>query len=204
MAVVLLPGRPGQEAISTLMSQSDKGSTEFADIIDTTEPLAGLELEAIELPQFQAVPSTAETAEPLIPSDLMSRFAQNAGSGSGTGEGASGGVGLPRGANAVTKGSFTVWTVPEDPKPRQTYIIVIQIELPEHLRRYPRRDLSGRVIGTDGYTQPIPDRRRGYLPVKEHQTQLQVRVPGGDQLVKDTIEVESRILKEKQTLVIVF
>ena len=117
-------------------------------------------------------------------------------------KGAGNGGGAPK--NAVTKGSFTVWTVPEDPEPGQDYVIVIEIKLPEKVQRYPLKDLSGMVVGTDGWRQAIPGKSQGFARVVDHRTQLEIRVPGAPRLVRDTIRIRSRILKEQQVLTIVF
>ncbi len=58
-------------------------------------------------------------------------------------------VGVP--SFAITKGSFSVWTEPKDPKPRQNYYIIVHIKLPPNQTVYPSSDLTGEVIGTDGY-----------------------------------------------------
>lgn len=130
---------------------------------------------------------------------------------------------MPKGGKAVTRGSFTAWTVPEDPVPGQQYRIVIQVKLPAHLKRYRISDLDGRVVGTDRYQQKLPiddekpantrtirrgklviARRNELLPVRNHVVELSIFIPGAENLVRDTIHIESKILKEKQTLEIVF
>ncbi|MEM1062625.1 MAG: hypothetical protein AAGJ97_09920, partial [Planctomycetota bacterium] len=81
------------------------------------------------------------------------------GEGWGAGEGLSSlPFARPSQDKTVTKGSFTVWTVPSDPEPRQNYVIVIEIKVPKRVRQYRRSDLSGVVIGTDDYRQPLPGR----------------------------------------------
>lgn len=137
-------------------------------------------------------------------------------------------------ANAVTKGSFTAWTTPiytagfpkrfgdPDPKPgdsprrRQPYHITIQIKVPGSRRTYSLRDLTGLVVGTDGYRQRIPEHTyvlmpdgslvqpRGSIRVKDGMVQIVVIVPGAEALVRDTIEISSRLLDEEQTLELVF
>ncbi len=52
---------------------------------------------------------------------------------------------------AVTKGSFTVYTIPADPQPKQDYDVVIEVKLPASATNYSASDLSGCVIGTDKY-----------------------------------------------------
>ncbi|MEX0703053.1 MAG: hypothetical protein WD069_13240 [Planctomycetales bacterium] len=58
--------------------------------------------------------------------------------------------------NAVTKGSFTVWTEPENPAPSQAYFIYIEMQVPSRIQRLTVRDLDGSVHGTDGYIAEIP------------------------------------------------
>jgi hypothetical protein len=132
------------------------------------------------------------------------------GQGSGEGDGIGDGKGLPfamPGAGKVTmKGSFTAWTVPEDPKPEEDYTIVIQIRLPPGVKKIPKRDLEGSIVeGTDKYRLHIPTPRMPtFLPVSGAFAQLVVPVPGARSLVRDKITVKSRILKESQTLEIEF
>lgn len=163
--------------------------------------------------------------------------------GQGTGSGAGFGAGdvgngmmqfVPR--NAVRAGSFAAWTTPiynssfprpfgapdpqpgDSPQPGQYYWITIQVKLPGERRRYSIRDLTGEVVGTDGYRQRIPEHtylltREGKLaplhgkttvPVIEGVVQFVVQVPGARLLVKDTIIIRSKLLKEEQTLELVF
>lgn len=130
--------------------------------------------------------------------------------GEGTGEGFGGGNGTGIGVPslnvpkyAVTRGSFSVWTDPKDPIPGIAYEIVIQFRLPPTVKRYKGSDLSGVVIGTDDYKQPIRLGTRTY-PVEDGSVQIRIRVPGADRLVRDTIRVESKLLKEKQVIEIEF
>lgn len=158
---------------------------------------------------------------PQIASDLLGSGAGTSNQGTGTGDskghGTGGGIGngdgkgLPfhmpgGGGKVVTKGSFTAWTVPEDPEPGQNYIIVIQFKVPDNVRnKIPRADLVGSmVVGTDGYRQMIPGNTHGYLPGDGKVVQLAVSVPGAGRLVRDTITVKSKMLKEEQVLTIEF
>jgi hypothetical protein len=164
-----------------------------------------------------SVASSATTlGDRVTPEVPLPEFVRTDGTGAGTDPGrgsggAGGGTGSgrrkPAGKNAVTEGSFTVWTIPDDPLPGEDYVIVIEIKLPEKVHRYPRSDLSGHVVGTDGWRQPLPGNGsplQQYLPIEEHVVQLQVAVPGGGRRVEDTVKVRSRLLKEEQTLKIVF
>lgn len=144
--------------------------------------------------------------------------------------GTGGGIRLLEPKNAVRKGSFTAWTIPiamrvgekpeagDSPRPGQAYFIAIQVKLPADQRTYRINDLSGEIIGTDDYQQNITahayaqDKNGKILPVKTGRrlpivdgvAQILVRVPGADALVKDTISIQSRALKEQQTLELVF
>lgn len=106
--------------------------------------------------------------------------------------------------SAITRGSFTVWTEPEQPLPRVPYDIIIQVKLPPSAKFYRLNDLTGFVKGTDGYQKQIrytPNERRG---VKDGFVQVNVRIPGAAQLVKDVIQIRSRLLDEEQTIEIIF
>jgi hypothetical protein len=131
---------------------------------------------------------------------------------------------VPKSGLAVTKGSFTAFTIPASPKPGQQYAIVIEVRLPEDVRRFRVSDLSGEVRGSDKYSQKIPydgryDKASGYptkdkkiiplnassiLDVVDNKVQIVVKVPGAARLVKDTITIRSRKLKEEQELTLIF
>lgn len=116
-------------------------------------------------------------------------------------------VGIP--GFAITKGSFSVWTEPKDPKPRQNYYIIVHVKLPPNQTVYPSSDLTGEVIGTDGYRLIIQQALRqadtpARIKVKNNGVQLKIFVPGAERLVRDEIRVNSRVLKEKQTIEIEF
>ncbi|MDA9951030.1 hypothetical protein N9D31_00515 [Oligoflexaceae bacterium] len=122
--------------------------------------------------------------------------------------------------NAVTEGSFTAYTIPETPQPLQNYTIVIEVRLPSNLSVYDKSDLSGRVIGTDDYTQEIGGSSSSATDLLSGFTSnglngesfsfsgsvgtLRVTVPGAQNLVKDTIQIRSSILQESQTLTLEF
>ena len=130
---------------------------------------------------------------------------------------------IPKSGLAVTKGSFTAWTEPANPGPGELYQIIIEIRLPGKMKRYRVSDLSGQVIGTDRYRQKIPyDSRaasatrvtaggkpvtvnsRTVVDVTGDKVQLVIKVPGARRLVKDTIRIRSRRLREEHDLVLVF
>ncbi|VAX35918.1 hypothetical protein MNBD_PLANCTO02-3139 [hydrothermal vent metagenome] len=112
---------------------------------------------------------------------------------------------------AVTRGSFTIWTEPKDPIPFKDYQIIIQIKFParKRLKWYHLKDLSGTVLGSDDYFQSIPDLgeeeiKSKQLPVINNTTQYILTVPAANELVKDVIKVQSKMLKEEQTIEIIF
>ena len=190
---------------SLLLSDANTEVVEF-DNIDTTLEMAGGAEEQLQLPQMQVVDIQGpETVRPSIPEEMRPTLnAIGNGDGGKDGDGKGLGFAMPKSGKAITKGSFTVWTVPQDPAPGQNYLIIIQVKLPKKITRYRRSDLKGTVVGTDGYKQYIPGVRRGYLPVKENKVQLAIFVPAAASLVRDKIEVRSKILKEKQSLEIEF
>lgn len=131
---------------------------------------------------------------------------------------------VPESGLAVTKGSFTAFTIPANPKPREVYQIVIEVRLPDDVNKFKVNDLVGEVRGSDGYTQKIPyDKDTPYasgypaenqriivlgastvLDVINNRVQIIVKVPGAARLVKDEIRIRSRKLKEEQELTLVF
>ena len=129
------------------------------------------------------------------------------GTGDGTSRGTGTGIGVPAinvPSFAVTKGSYSAWTEPRDPEPGRQYVIVIQVRLPTTIREYRGSDLTGMVTGTDGYKQVIKFKSTDKFPVKDGAVEIRVPVPGAAKLVRDTIRIESRLLREKQTLRIEF
>ena len=108
------------------------------------------------------------------------------------------------GSKAITKGSFTVWTVPEDPGPGQSYWIVIQVKHKKALVNYTRTDLSGTVVGTDNYRALIASHQPAKFLVKSNMARLALKIPGGAKLVKDVIKIKSSMLNEAQTVTITF
>lgn len=210
------------EAVSLVASESNDLPMEFDEIVALQLDTAG-NADETELPQNQTLPLQADL---VATSDAAIDLAKYAGSGDGQdGEDSSGMLfAMPSGGQVVSAGSFSAWTVPKDPGPGEDYKIVIMVKVPEKRTLYPISDLSGEVIGTDGFSLEVPfgkfrDRygtriqRRGLLAfprrndrvrVVDGQVQIVVDIPGASRLVKDTIEVKSRMLKEDQTLEIEF
>ena len=226
--------------IATVVAEASGGGSPFGlpEMINTelapALPLANAPLE-------QATPDLA-AVETLAVSKALFGTPQGeggegtaAGSGTGAGEVGHGTMQfVPK--NAVRAGSFAAWTTPvfdnrfprpfgapdpqpgDPPRPLQKYWITIQLKVPEGRRRFPVRDLTGEIIGTDGYTQKIPDHtfeltdegkllplgRRKVVRVVDGVVQFVVVVPGARDLVKDTIVVKSKLLKEEQEMELVF
>jgi hypothetical protein len=132
-------------------------------------------------------------------------------------------------ANAVQAGSFLAWWIPKVqrfgevveagqlPRAGQDYHIHLQVRMPDGRESLPLSDLSGEIIGTDGYRQRIPD--RAYvddgngaltrapreLPVRGQIVEVVFRVDGAGQSgIKDKITIRSELLNEEQVLTLEF
>ena len=163
-----------------------------------------------------------ESREPVNPVDLLSSTSPadlvstildastSAEVGAAKSAGKSAGYQMPGGGRAVTKGSFTAWTVPEDPEPREDYLVVIQVRLPEKIRRYRKEDLSGFLNGDDGYQTPLGNftgrgfPKQFYGRFDDKTRQFVIRIPGGAAKVRDTIQIGSKLLREEQKIEITF
>ncbi len=97
--------------------------------------------------------------------------------------------------NAVTKGSFSAWTVPANPAPYENYEIFVHVNYADAASSM---DLVGSVLGTDGFVAQFDE------SFAINSNTISIRIPGGADLVRDTIEVRSAQLNEQQTLEIVF
>jgi len=204
MSLVVISELARQEQMNTTVTESGEVQ-QLEDVMDVRIDLPAGELTAQDALETALNMETSEMVQnPVatgIDESLDSLFEKNGGGGGG-------GFLAPTGTKVITKGSFSAWTVPNDPKPGEDYQIIIVVRLPDRVKRYQASDLKGLVIGTDGYKQPIPgpeySRGRVYLPMKEQTAQLVITVPGAQQRVKDTIEIRSTTLREKQTLQIEF
>jgi len=223
MSAIVYHNMDNNQAITTIITDVDAMPIEFTEIMDlTVEPAGSSEN---QLPQLTKIPITDAEAE--ISASLLDSTASNAGNngeGGDTDEGFGFAFSMPEGGKVVSKGSFSAWTVPEDPEPDKDYMIVIRIKLPEKTNLYRISDLSGKVEGSDTYVQHLPFdpnhkelgarsevggqivRRRSSsrLRVIKNHVQLMIPVKGGDTLVRDTIHVRSRMLDEDQKLEIEF
>ena len=110
----------------------------------------------------------------------------------------------PTPPTSVSAGSFSVWTAPEYPSPGEPYRIIVQIQLPPKTKSYHLRDLSGVVVGSDGYRKPIPGINPSTLPIVDGCVRLVIPIVSADEKVKDAIFIRSKLLKETQKLLIEF
>lgn len=109
----------------------------------------------------------------------------------------------PRPRNVVTKGSFSAWTTPANPQRLENYTITIEVQLPSHITHYQRADLSGSVMGTDGYFQslePTTFAKHESFEFLDKIARLHILVPGGEYLVEDEIRIRSNLLSEEQVI----
>lgn len=226
--------------IASIVEESAGGGSAFGlpDMINTELVPA---LPQANAPSQLVVPDVLTDDTLTVSKALLGTPEGEGGKGTGAGAGiGAGDVGngmmqfVPK--NAVRAGSFAAWTTPvyddyyprpfgapepkpgDSPQPMQNYWITIQIKVPGERRKYSVKDLTGEVVGTDGYRQKIPQRtfqltqdgklrpltESGQVPVIDGVVQLVVRVPGARSLVKDTIVVKSKVLKEEQALEIMF
>ncbi|MCA9050448.1 MAG: hypothetical protein KDA89_17045 [Planctomycetaceae bacterium] len=199
LAMIVLP-----EPVENTMT-IDSGFTPPEDAATATLITAEVEL----LPQVSDSPAIDRLTLATGISSPIAAPSLNIGSADGDNKGEPS-VGFPIGTNAVEKGNFTAWTVPSDPEPWKDYLIVIQIKLPDDVTRYRQEDLSGFLTGDDGYTTPIGEfngrgfPRKYYGEFDDKARQFVIRIPGAAKKVQDKIEVQSRVLKERQVLFIVF
>jgi len=191
--------------LSTLLAVQEEEAT--GDVLDET-------------PAFQLDTSGGSTGESLD-SILTARSVSNdlglstlkvpddvgglsKGEGDGVGDqigNSLGGYKMPAGGKAVSKGSFTAWTVPDDPAPGEDYKIVIQVKYTKKSQKIPSGDITGSVIGTDKYRLMITPRTSEVIA---EANQVVIFVPGAAARVRDTIRVYSAMLKENQRIEIVF
>ncbi len=223
MSAIVYTSMDDNVSVVTTITDADGMPIEFTEIMDLTVESAGSSEN--QLPQLTKIPITNAEAE--ISSSLLDSTASNAGNngeGGDTDEGFGFMFSMPQGGKVVSRGSFSAWTVPEDPEPRKDYMIVIRIKLPEKTKLYRISDLSGKVEGSDFYEQYLPFdpnrkdlgarselggqivklRTSSRLRVIKNHVQIMIPVKGGDTQIRDTIHIKSRMLDEDQKLEIEF
>lgn len=229
MGLWVLPGLIESNDITTVVESDREAPQEFDEVEELTIDAPAGNEEIVKPQHTEMIEQDTELSQ--LQHDFLADVtaAETEGEG-GTTSGTGGGIRLLEPKNAVRKGSFTAWTIPipqrfgekpeagDSPRPGQAYYIVIQVRVQEGRRTYKVNDLSGKVVGTDGYQQLIPagafvQEKNGkltraklgrLLPIIDGVVQILIRVPGADSLVKDMVTVKSRSLKEQQTLELVF
>ncbi len=111
--------------------------------------------------------------------------------------------------HAIVKGSFSVWATPPHPIEGEDYIIHIQVKLPSQTSNYYKTDLSGTLIGTDGYVQVINDPKslpyqKFYYSSGSSTAEFTMLIQGAKSGVDDTIKVTSKLLQESQEISVHF
>ncbi|MEX0718745.1 MAG: hypothetical protein WD066_19275 [Planctomycetaceae bacterium] len=157
LSIVVAGGSPERGGSPIVVGEAENDAVAFDEILDTR--IAANELEARQefMPlEFDAVRPDPDQALAKEIDDTVSQLFQESLPKAPSG----GAIGVP-GNNMVTRGSFTVWTEPEDPEPRRPYYIYIQMIVPKRLSRIAVDDLSGTIHGTDGYNAVVPT-GRGY------------------------------------------
>jgi hypothetical protein len=106
----------------------------------------------------------------------------------------------PAPAHAVESGNFLVWSEPMMPIAGEPYSVFVRIRVPDRITRYPRSDLTGIVIGSDGYQKLIRDTRDGFLPLVGHTATIVIPIVGATRPEADTLILRSRLLKQQKTI----
>lgn len=206
LAVLVIADQSENLSLNIFGTMGTPNETELADVnLDSALQVnPGKDAATLQFPDFTQV--TTENAIGFDPGESLRGTLNGTGSGEGTGGDGDAmpvpTVNVP--GYAVTKGSFSAWTEPRDPDPKKQYFIVIQVRLPANVKKYRASDLTGMVVGTDLYKQVIKFRSTEEFPIKEGAVQVRIPVPGAAKLVRDTIRIESRLLREKQTIQIEF
>lgn len=217
-------------------------SISISTVVEATPLSTNVPVE-MQLPRLESEARLAAAARwslspPAADSDALQRLLSHPVStgARGTAEGAGSTQGdpdseppLPR--NAVRAGSFAAWWIPiavrygevvepgQLPRPGQAYHIYVQIRVPGGRPAFRLDDLSGEIVGTDGYRQQIPDRAlihdekgslvksagRGHARVQQGLAVIVFRVEGAGRAgIRDTISIRSRTLGEEQQLTLEF
>lgn len=110
----------------------------------------------------------------------------------------------PVAAHAVRSGNFIVWSEPPVPIPGEPYSVYVRIRLPDRIKRYPRRDLSGVLVGSDGYRKVIGTTQKGYLPLVDNTATIVIPVVGATRPEADTLVIRSRLLKQQKMIKLIY
>ena len=97
--------------------------------------------------------------------------------------------------DSITKGVYTIWTEPSDPRPFENYFVYIRISKPINVNQ-----LEGSLIGTDTYEECYGAMNTGrdcyvvpeQLTAPDGNSLFRTYVPGSFMMVEDTINVKIR------------
>lgn len=206
LSFVLIRNTDGPIGFSTLIGfNGDDAELLPLDNAETTIELEGGQSAADSTVDPLADYLSSTDMPGQLDADLLAAFGQGIGEGkgnhNGNGTGTGGGFAMPKTGKFVTKGSFTAWTVPEDPKPGEGYSIVIQVDYSKVGKKSRWGDVTGSVAGTDGYRKNFDSKNAIYI---SKAGQIIVKIPGAAENIRDVIKARSEILNESQQLEIVF
>ena len=204
LALILISKVTSNDGIALWGILGDSQELGTESVLDTSLPSDGGESATLEIASVSQALESIGTGSPIPEPIRMGLGGKGSGEGE-SGDGVSIGVASPKVPGyAQSKGHFSAWTEPRDPKPKENYFIVVQLRLPARIKKYRGSDLSGLVTGTDAYKQMIRFKASEQFDVDEGAVEVRIMVPGGDVRVRDTIQLESKILHEKQTFEIEF
>ena len=235
LAIPIVRHLQNDDGFTTIIENASDEDVRFDSLVDLSS--------SDEAPPEGIDDLLAEVFDPLaqdqrlIPDlsiDRKSRTESDSNEDGETGEG--GGSRIAEPENAIKVGSFSVWYWPIEgtepltgeikhgipgaaPRVGQKYSIVIRFKVPGNKQFVRLNEYSGSVVGTDGYTQKIPEDAYFYrvsgdlvkarpshrIPVIDGTAEILIRVPGALYAnVKDSIRVHSRTLDEEQTVELTF
>ena len=240
LSIPLSQSLSGNKEIESVIEvvEGTEGSDILGEFIDAPVLQTGksLGVEDFDVPHFDegnygfSMPATGALA------DAGGTSGSEEGDGSADLAGAVGGYLVREPGNAVKAGRFTAFSRPiivsgigsrkreefgepgDAPLSGQAYFIVIQIKVDPRRKTYLIGDLIGSVVGTDGYTQKVPEgmyilddaglpvevKKSKPIKVVDSTVQLLMRVPGAKSEVRDNIYLKSKMLKEEQNLQLIF
>lgn len=204
LAFIIMHTAAPREVMNLWGTLGDGDETGSETLIDTVVPVDAGESAPLASDMSQTWESIESGMAALPETGRIGFGAKGHGAGE-AGDGLSIGVpsvGIP--GHAQRKGNFAAWTEPRDPKPNERYEIVIQVRLPANAKKLRGSDLRGLVTGTDAYRQEIIFKSNEEFPIENGIVEVRVTVPGGDLRVRDTIQIRSKLLREKQTFEIEF
>jgi len=106
--------------------------------------------------------------------------------------------------HAVIDGNFAVWASPPNPRPGQSYAIYIRIRLPDRIHEYRRNDLSGFLVGTDGYRKSLGSERDDLVPLVDNTVTMAIPVVAANVVVADTILIRTKYLRQQKAIRLIY